>query len=82
MLTIKDNTENRPPVFFRHPSGIFDFPQLQFCLSVLGAERILYSVDFPLVPHDGARAFLENAPISAADREKIAHGNAEKLLGI
>ena len=64
------------------PSGIFDYPQLQFCISVLGAERILYSVDFPLIPHDGAREFIENAPISAADKEKIAFGNAEKLLNL
>ena len=27
-----------------------------------------------------ARAFLEQLPVSAADRERIAHGNAEKLF--
>jgi predicted TIM-barrel fold metal-dependent hydrolase len=29
-----------------------------------------------------ARAFLEQIPVSAADRERIAHGNAEKLFKI
>jgi predicted TIM-barrel fold metal-dependent hydrolase len=29
-----------------------------------------------------ARAFLERLPVSAADRERIAHGNAERLLGL
>ena len=29
-----------------------------------------------------ARAFLEQLPVSAADRERIAHGNAEKLFGV
>jgi uncharacterized protein len=29
-----------------------------------------------------ARAFLEQIPVSAADRERIAHGNAEKLFGV
>ena len=29
-----------------------------------------------------ARAFLEQIPVSAADRERIAHGNAEKLFGL
>jgi uncharacterized protein len=26
------------------------------------------------------RAFLEQLPVSAADRERIAHGNAERLF--
>jgi hypothetical protein len=26
------------------------------------------------------RAFLEQLPVSAADKERIAHGNAEKLF--
>jgi hypothetical protein len=29
-----------------------------------------------------ARAFLEQLPVSTADRERIAHGNAEKLFGL
>lgn len=64
------------------PSGIFTYPQLQFMIQVLGAERIIHSVDFPLVGNEDARAFIENAPISALDKEKIAHGNAEKLLAL
>lgn len=29
-----------------------------------------------------AYAFLEQLPISPADRERIAHGNAERLLRV
>jgi hypothetical protein len=29
-----------------------------------------------------ARAFLEQLPVSATDRERIAHGNAEKLFNL
>jgi predicted TIM-barrel fold metal-dependent hydrolase len=29
-----------------------------------------------------ARAFLQQLPVSEADRERIAHGNAETLLGL
>jgi predicted TIM-barrel fold metal-dependent hydrolase len=29
-----------------------------------------------------ARAFLDQLPVSAADRERIAHANAEKLFGV
>lgn len=64
------------------PSGIFDTPQLKFCAEVLGADRILHSVDFPFIPNQGARAFIEDAPIPAEDKAKIAHVNAEQLLGV
>jgi uncharacterized protein len=39
-------------------------------------------VDYPYVIDEHARTFLENAPISPADKEKIAHGNAERVLKI
>ncbi len=62
------------------PSGIFDDPQLQFCIDVVGADRIIHSVDCPFLSNAGAKPFLENAPISQDDKEKIAHQNAEKLF--
>lgn len=48
----------------------------------VGADRIMFSVDYPYGSMAEARAFLEQLPISAADRERIAHGNAERLLGL
>jgi len=48
----------------------------------VGAERIMFSVDYPYGSMAEARAFLEQLPISAGDRERIAHGNAERLLGL
>ena len=62
------------------PSGIFDYPQLKFCVEVLGADRIIHSVDCPFISNEGALPFIENAPISEAEKEKIAHINAEKLF--
>ncbi len=64
------------------PSGMFNVPQLQNAMDILGADRIMYSADYPYYPNEGAREFLENAPISQQDKEKIAHGNAEKLFKI
>ncbi|BCL82223.1 hypothetical protein ccbrp13_46880 [Ktedonobacteria bacterium brp13] len=62
------------------PSGMFTLPPFLLTLQMLGADRILYSVDYPFQEGDQARAFLEHAPISPPDKEKIAHSNAEKLL--
>lgn len=64
------------------PSGIFDYPQLKFCMEVLGTDRIIHSVDFPFIGNEGGRAFIEDAPISQEDKEKIAHLNAEKLFNL
>ena len=63
--------------------GGFNFPAtfLDLLLEV-GAERIMFSVDHPYGSMAEARAFLEQLPVSAADRERIAHGNAEKLFGL
>ncbi len=62
------------------PSGMFTLPPFQLSLQVMGVDRIMYSVDYPYVADEYARTFLETAPISPTDMEKIAHGNAERLL--
>jgi uncharacterized protein len=49
-------------------------------LSVVGADRILFSVDYPFSETRVARAFLDAIPVSPEDRIKIAGGNAERLL--
>jgi uncharacterized protein len=47
----------------------------------VGVERIMFSADYPYQSMPQARAFLDQLPVSASDKEKIAHGNAERLLG-
>jgi predicted TIM-barrel fold metal-dependent hydrolase len=64
------------------PSGIFDYPQLKFCVEVLGADRIIHSVDCPFISNAGAQPFVENAPISEEEKNLIAHGNAERLFDL
>jgi len=66
--------------FYITTSGYFTDPPLLCALMVLGADRIMFSVDYPFSDNAAGRAFLDRAPISAADRERIAHGNAERLL--
>ena len=45
-----------------------------------GVDRIMFSVDYPFASNARARAFLDALPVSPADRAKIAHGNADRLL--
>jgi uncharacterized protein len=61
---------------FNFPAGFLDL------LLEVGVDRIMFSADHPYASMTAARAFLEQIPVSAADRERIAHGNAEKLFGL
>jgi uncharacterized protein len=48
----------------------------------VGADRIMFSADYPFGSLSEARSFLDDLPVSPADKEKIAHLNAELLLGL
>jgi uncharacterized protein len=63
-------------------AGYVTAPPLACALATFGPERILFSVDHPFADSGEATAFLEEAALDDADRERIAHGNAETLLGI
>jgi predicted TIM-barrel fold metal-dependent hydrolase len=73
-----------PEYFLRNfsitTSGFFSDPPLLLALQVMGADRILFSVDYPYSSNEQGRAFLDSASISPADKEKISHLNAERLL--
>jgi predicted TIM-barrel fold metal-dependent hydrolase len=62
-------------------SGFF-FPAtfLSLLLELGGVDRIMFSIDHPYQSMAEGRAFLEQLPVSAADKERIANGNAEKLF--
>jgi uncharacterized protein len=55
-------------------------PPLLCALLVFGADQMLFSVENPFSDSSQGAALLREAPISPADKEKIAHGNAERLL--
>ena len=63
--------------------GGFNFPAtFQNLLAEVGVDRIMFSADHPWGSMAEARKFLDQVPVSEADRERIAHGNAEKLFGL
>jgi uncharacterized protein len=59
----------------------FNFPPTFLDLLLeIGVSRIMFSADYPYGSMAKARAFLEQIPVSGADRARIAHGNAESLF--
>ena len=63
-------------------SGFNFAPLFLNLLLQVGVERIMFSADHPYASMAQARAFLDQLPVSRADRAKIAHENAEHLLGL
>lgn len=63
-------------------SGFNFTPTFLDLLLQVGVNRIMFSADYPYGSMAQARAFLDHLPVSAGDRERIAHGNAERLLGL
>ena len=63
--------------------GGFNFaPTFLNLLLEIGVDRIMFSVDYPYGSMEEAKGFLQHLPVSEVDRERIAHGNAERLLGL
>jgi uncharacterized protein len=50
--------------------------------NTVGIDRVLFTTDYPYGSIKAARPFFDRMPINANDREKIAHLNAERLLGL
>ncbi|HEY3919702.1 MAG TPA: amidohydrolase family protein [Stellaceae bacterium] len=61
-------------------SGNFSPPAFRCTLDILGIDRIIFSVDWPYESNKIGVAFLNSLGLPSADLEKLAHGNAEKLL--
>jgi predicted TIM-barrel fold metal-dependent hydrolase len=64
------------------PSGMFNRHQLDHVVAELGAERIIYSEDYPYVKRDNVAEFLTSSDLSDQQTHAIGHGNAEALLRI
>jgi predicted TIM-barrel fold metal-dependent hydrolase len=61
-------------------SGFNFTPTFLDLLLQVGVDRIMFSADYPYASMAEAKSFLDKLPVSATDRERIAHGNAERLL--
>jgi predicted TIM-barrel fold metal-dependent hydrolase len=79
---------NRPISAYLRENIHYTFSAFNFTSTFLdlllqaGVDRIMFSADYPYGSMAQARTFLNQLPVSAADRERIAHGNAERLLGL
>lgn len=61
-------------------SGVFEQPVFDCAVGMLGIDNLMFSVDDPLRDNIEAMEFLADCRLSAQDRERFAHGTAERLL--
>jgi gamma-resorcylate decarboxylase len=61
-------------------SGHFSTPALVDTIAEIGADRVMYSVDYPFEDFGDAAQWFDKAEISEADRRKIGRTNALKLF--
>jgi 5-carboxyvanillate decarboxylase len=63
-------------------SGVEDPLALKYCIDKIGVDRIMWAIDYPYQPTAPAVAWIDAAPLTAEQREKICHGNAERTFHI
>lgn len=61
-------------------SGNWYQPAFVCTLLAMGADRILWAIDWPYESNNTGMAFWQKISLSDGDRAKIAHLNAERLL--
>jgi len=66
--------------FYVTTSGNFHTQTLNATLAEMGADRVLYSSDYPYESMREASDWFDNAAISDNDRTKIGHANARRLF--
>jgi 2,3-dihydroxybenzoate decarboxylase len=66
--------------FYVTTSGMLWQPALVCAELAIGADRILFSADYPFESSKDMVEFIESSAISENDKEKVFHINAERLL--
>ncbi len=61
-------------------SGVCSAPSLVGAIGEMGAQAVLFSVDYPYESTADACAFIEQAPLDDATRALVCHGNARRLF--
>ncbi len=79
--------KKKPSDYFRSnliitTTGVCQDSALQCALAEMGEDRVLFSVDYPYEAAQETAEWIERAPLTDAQREKICSRNAERVLGL
>jgi predicted TIM-barrel fold metal-dependent hydrolase len=62
-------------------SGNFCPPAFACTLEVMGADRVMFSVDYPMDDNQAGAEFMTSYPMDAPTRRKVGSENAVQLFG-
>jgi predicted TIM-barrel fold metal-dependent hydrolase len=68
--------------FYITTSGYYSTPALNFTITEMGIDRVLFSVDYPYVDSKAGTDWMAAMQLNAADKGKILGHNAKRLLRI
>jgi 5-carboxyvanillate decarboxylase len=63
-------------------SGMADSDVLDYCVGKLGAENILFAIDYPYEDSKTAVEFLATTPLDDRQRALVSHENAQRLFRV
>lgn len=78
----------KPPSFYIRrnisitTSGVFDDAPLQCSIDKIGAENIMFSVDYPYEDSKQASDWIEKMQLDPAVKAKICYDNAKRILNL
>ena len=67
--------------FYVTTSGNFSPPAFACTLEVIGADRVMFSVDYPMDDNRAGAEFVASYPMDDAVRRKVSSENAIRLFG-
>jgi predicted TIM-barrel fold metal-dependent hydrolase len=67
--------------FYVTTSGNFSPPAFACTLDVMGADRVMFSVDYPMDDNVAGAEFLAAFPMADEARQQVAADNAMRLFG-
>lgn len=68
--------------FYITTSGMEDPLALDYSVRKLGADRVLWAIDYPYETSEPATKFIDDAPLDPEVKKKVAYKNAEALFHI
>ncbi len=67
--------------FYVTTSGNFSPPAFACTLDVMGTDRVMFSVDYPMDDNQAGAEFISSYPMDDAARRKVGYENAVQLFG-